>query len=202
MKFVMILLGALAMFAVGMVGILAATGNLNQDAIDRLMGKEVESDAHGAEGHGEEGAHGEGAATNPDPITRQIQKQREDLATREAAVKAQEEQLNQRKSELDALYEQIQQAKSEFESTVSESEERRQVEIETVANTVSNMAPKKAAESLESMPIPDVVQVLRKVKDKDRGKIVEAMKPELAAEVLRKMQEPPLIAAKPTEGEG
>jgi flagellar motility protein MotE (MotC chaperone) len=198
MKIVLIVLGAVTVFTLTLVGMLAATGNLNQDALDRLMGKEVE--AAGEAGHG---AGGEHAATEEpvDPITKQIMKQREELASKERELKDYEQQLNQRAAELDALYQQVQTAKQEFEASVGAADAARQMEIEAVANTVSNMKPAAAAERLENMPIPDMVAVLRAVKDKNRGKIVEAMSPETASEVLRKMQEPAMLPAA-TAGEG
>lgn len=199
MKIVLMLLGAMTVFSLTLVGMLAATGNLNQDALDRLMGKEVEVKPGAGGEHGAEGGHTDD--TPVDPITKQILKQREELVKKEQELKDYEQQLNQRAAELDALYQQVQSAKQEFEASVSAADAARQVEIEAVANTVSNMKPSAAAERLENMPIPDMVEVLRAVKDKDRGKIVEAMKPETAAEVLRKMQEPVLLPA-PAESAG
>jgi len=202
MKIVLILLGAITVFVLTLVGMLAATGNLNQDALDRLMGKEVEVKPGEGGEHGAEAGHEAAPEEAVDPITKQIMKQREESASKERELKDYEQQLNQRAAELDALYQQIQTAKQEFESTVSAADAARMVEVEAVANTVSNMKPTAAAERLENMPVPDMVEVLRKVKDKDRGKIVEAMKPELAAEVLRKMQEPAMLPVERGGAEG
>lgn len=194
MKFLLMLFGFITVFTLSMVGLLAATGNLNQQTLDRVMGKEQPPHLPGAAAAGGHAA-GSGGGGDIDPIARQMQKQRETLAAKEKELKDYEAQLNQRSAELDALYQQVQAAKAEFESAVGEAEKQRQLEIETVANTVSNMKPKAAAERMANMPVPDVVEVLRKVKDKDRGRIVESMEPEMATEVLRKMQETPGLAA-------
>lgn len=196
MKFALMGFGFVTVFTLSLIGTMAATGNLNQDAVNRLMGKEVEQPAPAAgAAHGAAG----GEADAADPITRQLQKQRAELEAKEKELKEYEAQLNQRASELDALYNQVQTAKAEFEAAVGEAEKKHAEEIETVANTVAAMKPTNAAERLASMPVPDVVEVLRKVKDKNRGKIVEAMEPEAAAEVLRKMQEMPTLSASAVE---
>ncbi len=179
MKIVLMLLGAVTVFMLSLVGILAATGNLNQDRLDQLLGRES--------GEPEKAAVDN---TPLDPIARQMQKREQTIAQKERELKDYEAQLNQRASELDALYQQVQAAQEQLDETIGSAEESRQAEIETVANTVANMKPKAAAERLENMPIEDMVEVLRKVKDKDRGKIVQEMKMETAAEVLRKMQAP------------
>lgn len=182
MKYIALTLAAVAVFAVSLVGILAATGNLNQDKLDRLLGRESGAPEKAAEE----------TALPLDPIARQMQMREQSLSEKERELKEYEQQLNQRAAELDALYQQVQAAQQQLDAAIGAADEAREVELETVANTVANMKPKAAAERIENMPVDDIVEVLRKMKDKDRGKIVEAMSPETAAEVLRKMQAPVL----------
>jgi flagellar motility protein MotE (MotC chaperone) len=190
MKYVLYGVLALLSFAGSMVLALALTGNLNKEALDRLMQKEPEMSV---------------PAPSPTdtigPLTQQIKKKEEQLKQREQELSERESQLNQREAGLKQLQTQLEGIQKEISGTLESAEAERNLRVQTVALTLAQMKPDKAAKSLESMPVEDVAAILAQVKDKDRGKIVEAMDPQTATKVLRALQESklpgPAISAAP-----
>ncbi len=182
MKFVLLGVASLLSFVGALVAALAFTGNLNQEALGRLTGSEAPSMAV------------EPAIPSDElgPLAKQIKRKEEELQKRERLLKEREAQLDQREQGLNLLREDLEDMQKSINKGMEEAGQDRLLRLETVAQTVSEMKPDKAALSMENMPVDDVAQILEYVKPKDRGKIVEAMTPDQATRVLRALQEEPV----------
>lgn len=178
MKILLYSLTGLISFTVALVALLALTGNLNKDAFDRLLNKQPPVLATPSK-----------PADSLGPLAQEMKRKEEALKQREQELKQREAQVGQREQELVQLRTQLEAIQKEIGGTLEDSEKDRQVRLETVALTLAEMKPSKAAERLESMPVEEAAEILNLVKPKERGKIVEAMTTEYATRVLRALHE-------------
>lgn len=181
MKYVAMLLLALFFFAGTLAGALALTGNLNGEGMQRIMGNAPEV--------------AEATETKEDPLgplARQLKNKEDELKKQEERLKQRESQLNTREQSLQELSDKLDALRMELNTNIDEAEMARQQEIETVATTLTEMKADKAAEALSNFPVEEQADILRKIeKSKDRGKILEAMRPEDATRALQAMQDSP-----------
>lgn len=178
MKIVALVLAALVVFAGALAGVLAATGNLNGEAIGRLMGKEVK---------GKEALPPKSEGT--DMLADENRKRQSELDEREKKMNEREKQLAQREKDLADLRTQLEAMKQQVDGAVKNNEQERQTQMETIANTLVQMKPDNAAQRLEKFTPEEQADVLKRiVKVKDRARILEAMKPENAARVMQFLQ--------------
>lgn len=178
MKTVLYGLIAILAFLVSLVLALALTGNFSKEALNRLMNNEPEMTAEA-----------QPEADPLGPLAAQLKKKQEELKAREAELQAREAQLEQRAQSLAQLQTQLEEIQQKLYGSLEDAEAEQALRLKTIAVTVEAMKPDKAAERLAKMPPDDVAEILAQVKDKSRGKIVEAMDPEFATNVLRAMQD-------------
>lgn len=181
MKYVLMLLLAILSFVGTLAAALLLSGNLNAEGIQRILGNEPEV--------------AEATDTPEDPLgplARQLKNKEEELKQLETRLKQREAQLNTREQSLQDLSDKLDSLRSELNTDMDSAQEAHAREIETVANTLTEMKPDKAAEALRSFPVEEQAEILLKIeKSKDRGKIVEAMESNDASRVLQAMQESP-----------
>lgn len=178
MKIVAMVLAGLLIFAASLVGLLAATGNLNAEALARLSGKQVEGKAALPD-----------KMEGTDSLADENRKRQAELDEREQKLAEREKQLAQREKELADLRTQIESMKSEVTGALDNAEQDRATQLEAVANTIQQMKPEPAAERLEKFTVEDQAAILAKFKKpKDSAKVLEAMKPDVAARVMMFMQ--------------
>jgi flagellar motility protein MotE (MotC chaperone) len=180
MKIVAIILAALVVFAGALAGLLAATGNLNAEALGRLAG-----------------APAAGAAALPEkvPSTDELAAENRTrmgaLEERERKLDEREKQLTQREKDLESLRAQLETMKTQIDGAMKSADQERTTQMETVANTIVEMKPEAAAQRLEKFSVEDQAEIVKRItKVKDRAKILEAMKPETAARVMTFLQSP------------
>ena len=189
MKMVLFAVIGLLSFAGALAGGLAMTGNLSGEALSRI----VLGPKAGETGQ-REGTESDKPRETEDPLgplAQQIKKKENELKDREDQLNQREAQINQRETELAQLQTKLEELQKQIGGSLADADKERQTRIQTVASTIEKMKPLKAAESLQNMPPEDAAAVLSLVKAKERGKVVEAMKPEMATRVLRLLQEPP-----------
>lgn len=181
-RVVLLLILGVAAFFGSLAAALAFTGNLNAESIERILRREPPP-----------------AAAPPDPAEDPLTPLARQLRAKEAALVKREQELRERESRLEARMRELQQLQGELDAmhqliagALDESDTERTVRIQTVATTVAQMKPDRAAEALLGLPDEDAAEILREVRDRDRGKIVDAMDPARAARVLQALQEPPL----------
>ena len=166
-------------FAAALVTATALTGNLSKEGIARLVKGAPEVTAAPTE-----------PADDLGPLTRALRAREEELAKREAAVKQREERVSQMEADLGQLRTEILEIQQQIQQAIDGEETNREKRVTEVATSLSAMKPDKAAKALDGWPdIADAADVLRRIKDRDRGKILDAMEPEKAALLLRKLQE-------------
>ena len=180
MKYLLYVLIALASFAAALAGAMALTGNLNTEALKRLMNPEAAAPPTEAVA----------ARDEIGPLAEQLKRERAALKKREQELAQREAQLDQREQELATLRSELTEIQSEIQGALGDAETERKLRLETIAITVANMDEDKAAERLKGLPVEDVAAILKLIeKDKDRGAILEAMEQDFAVRVLQALQE-------------
>lgn len=180
MKIVAIVLAALVVFAGALAGLLAATGNLNAEALGRLMGQQPT---------------GKSALPDKVPSTDELAEENRArmgaLAERERKLDEREKQLTQREKDLAALRTQLDAMKTQIDGAMKSADQERTTQMETIANTIVEMKPADAAERLEKFSVEDQAEIIKRIsKVKERAKLLGAMKPETAARVMTYLQQP------------
>lgn len=180
MKILAMILVALVVFAGGLAGVLAATGNLNAEGLARIMGQQSAGKSALPE-----------KTKGTDALAEESRSRMTAIEEREQKLAEREKQLAQREKDLEALRVQIETMKKQVEGAMADQGAQRQQQIEGVANTITAMKPDAAAERLEKFPVEDQAEIIKRVtKVKDRAKILEAMKPETAARIMTYLQQP------------
>lgn len=180
MKIVAILLAALVVFVGSLAGLLAATGNLNAEALGRLAGQPPAGTAALPE-----------KVPSTDELAEENRARMNALQERERTLDEREKQITQREKDLETLRTQLETMKTQIEGAMKSADEERASQMETIANTIVAMKPAEAAERLEKFPVEDQAEIVKRItKVKDRAKLLEAMKPETAARVMTFLQQP------------
>lgn len=159
------------------VACLALTGNLSKEQMLKIVGK---------------GPAAEQAEETPkeeaDPYLRALQQREEALKKREAKLQDNEAQIKKSQADLDQLKTELEAVQKQIGDTLKNEDADAQKRISDVALSLSKMKPANAAKTLDTWEAADVAKVLRVVKEKDRGKILDAMPPEKAAAVLLELK--------------
>lgn len=180
MKILAMVLAGLVVFAGGLAGVIAATGNLNAEGLARIMGQAPT----GKDALPEK-------TTGTDALAEANRERMSAIEAREQKLDEKEKQLAQREKDLEALRVQMETMKNQIEGTMVGKQQERQEQLEGMANTITAMKPDAAAERLEKFPVEDQAEILKRMtKVKDKAKILEAMKPETAARVMTYLQQP------------
>ena len=179
MKIILLAGAGLMSFAIALTAAMALSGNLNRNAMQKLMGAQPQT-------------AGVAVGEQNQDVETLVRLLRE----KESALNLREQELNERENQLLAREESLQKMRADLEamqgrvqSVFADADSERQTRLETVAVTLTQMRPNRAAERLEGMPPEDIAEILNLLEPKDRGKIVEALEPELATRVLRRLQE-------------
>jgi flagellar motility protein MotE (MotC chaperone) len=177
-KFFGLILLAALVFVGTLAGALAATGNLSQEAIERLVKGPAESEAAPA------------PIDEAGPVLQALKKREEGLKQREAEVARNEELQRIQQSDLDGMKSEISEMLSQIKTSLETVDEKRDEQLTEVANSFAAMKARNAAEALEAWPAEDAADILRRVDEKDRGKILDEMEPTKASMILRNIQQP------------
>jgi flagellar motility protein MotE (MotC chaperone) len=176
-KLIVYVLIPLIAFATTVVACLALTGNLSKEQILKIVGK-----APAAE------QAGEAPKEEADPYLRALQQREDALKKREAKLQESEAQIKKSQTDLDQLKTELEAVQKQIGDTLKNEDADAQKRISDVALSLSKMKPTNAAKTLDSWEAPDAAKVLRMVKDKERGKILDAMTPEKAATILLELK--------------
>jgi flagellar motility protein MotE (MotC chaperone) len=181
MKYLIFLLVAVLVFGLTLAGALAMTGNLNGEALARMVSGDTAPDL---------AAPGAAAPSDPlSPLAQQLKRREDALKEREDRLKTWEAQLLQREGSLEQMRTELEALQKQLNATVDEADAERKSRIEAIAITMEKMRPERAAERLLGLPTEEAAEILALVKDKSRGKIIESMDADQATRVLRMMQE-------------
>lgn len=175
MAIVAVLLGIMAFLAAVIVP-LALSGNLSSEAIGKAMKKESPVP---------EAARSQGEV---DGLVRALKDREAELDRREEKVKAEEARLKKMQAELDDLRAELANIHLQVQEALGTEDAGKAERVKETALAISKMKPANAAESLKDWTPEDAAEVLRNVKERERGKILDAMEPTQAAQVLKSLQ--------------
>lgn len=179
MKIILLAGAGLASFLLALTAALALSGNLNRDAMQKLMGAQTPTENQaGADQH-----------QDVDTLVRLLREKETALERRERELNERETQLLAREESLQRMRAEVETMQGRIQDAFADEAKERETRLETVAVTLTQMRPNRAAERLEGMPPEDIADILKLLEPRDRGKIIEALEPELATRVLRRIQE-------------
>ena len=188
MKYALIAVIAVGSFVGSVVGAMALTGHLNAESLARLTGGNPPQQTAAAP------AGETSASTDPvrvsslDTLSRQLREKEAALNQREEELKQREAQVTAWEAELTKLRADLETMQKQLETSLQNADTERQVRLKTIALTIGEMKPDKAAERLEGLDPADIAEILLQVEGKNRGKIMEALSPETAVSVMRQLQ--------------
>ena len=166
MKTVIItIVATLVTFIITIVGALAATGNLNADAINRLMGRE---------GSGEVSMDTEDPSG---PFMNALKAKEQQLNEQEQNLNERDDRLMQRQRILDETLEEITLIQEQIQAGLDDLDTDRDERIIKTAKLIAAMSAPNAAKDLEAMPPEDAAELLRNIKERNAGRILDAMDP-------------------------
>lgn len=175
------LIGILALvviaFLTTLLGSMAATGNLNKEALLRLMGREEAPSS---------------APEEKDPLgpaARRIETERQRLIDWEAKLTEHDDRLRQRQQVLDETLSQVQEIQDQLAENLDDMDAEHTQRIKDTAKLVAAMKAQSAAKSLEELPPEDAAEILRNIKDRTAGRILDAMEPRRRTQLLQIIQE-------------
>lgn len=166
-------------FAGGIVGLLALTGNLNADALARILGT---------------------APQQADP-REQLDKFARELTQREQELKAESQRVEEEKQrigmaeeDLQSLVQQLNEAMHYMDAAEKAAPEETELAYEErlaeTANTLAAMDEANAARALEQWTPERAAEVLLKIREKDRGGILDEMTDdEQVAQILEHLKD-------------
>lgn len=159
-------LGIILLFAVCFLGALigpaAVTGKLNEDTIRQLMG-------------GEEPAAEAQKKDELGPLAEKLRAEQKRLQDWDAELAEEDARLTQRERIVDDTLTQVTQIQSEISAAMDTLDQEQVAAIETIAKSLAAMDEQNAATDLEAMSPEEAARILPLIKDRDRGKILDAM---------------------------
>lgn len=182
MRIVLILLISIISFLGTLVGALAITGNFSKESLERLI-------------KGEKTVSSQIPSLNRNTseeeiisLVERIKKKEEELKKKEAELTKKEQELKNISQQLQEIQNKVESAQNEIAKKFGEDLQDKEKRLQTIAITLAEMKPDKAAERLKTMSPDEIAEILSYVKPKERGKIVEALDAQLASQVLQSLQ--------------
>lgn len=169
---------AVLAFAGTLVATLAISGNLNRDALDRLMGDAPPTEAPAVK----QDAIG--------PVARKLQEDRVALDKRAEQLDARESRIEGRERQLQQTLKEIEDLQRQIGTNLEAIDQEQRARMETLAKSIASMDKQKAAQTLEDQDPEAAAAILLLMKDKDRGKIMNELEPRRRTLIVQIMQEP------------
>lgn len=179
MRFAIIAVLVVLAFAGALIGAMAATGNLNQAAIMRLLGREPAPDTAPA-------------VEGPDelaPLAQRLKEESERLKARAAELDEREARLEQRERQLEETLARIEEIQAQLAADLDRVDAERQARVRELAESIENMTEEQAAQTLQTMEPADVAEILRQVKARKRGAVLDVMDNDRRRAIFELMQE-------------
>ncbi len=163
-----------------LAGTLALTGQLNSESLNKLLGRAEDSQEPVKE-----------ESEEVDPLAQQLKERARQLEQEQAQLAEERKRLQIAQQELEELQDQLEQILQELTALKQEADADYQTRLQDAALTLGAMDDRKAAEALQQWPPEYAAEVLRNVKEKQRAKILDAMKnPEDVALILERLKGP------------
>ncbi len=124
-------------------------------------------------------------------LLRTIERERARLAKQEAELDKKRQELLALQQDVDAKMAALKKLRQEFEAQVAEEKKRQNQRIKHLVALYSNMKPAAAAAVIEKMDEDIAVEIFRRMRGREAGKILANVKPELASRITKKLSESP-----------
>ena len=177
MKIAILLVLALLSFGLTLVGMLAVTGNLTPEGLDRIMGRSAPAPVLKQE-----------AKDDLDPILKTLNERAETLKKREQELDEREKQLAIRERDIEGMLDELKLTHTQFTESLDKADTDYAANLKIASESVAGMKPKGAAEVLADWPPDDAAALLRGVPERQRGKILDEMDPQDAAAILESLR--------------
>lgn len=161
-KIIATLVAIVAAFMLAVVVPMAASGFLNKESIDTILGRTPELEE-----------------SKPDPasaLVKSLGEERERLKVWDAELKKREELLTLRETDLSTTLNEVKEIQASVMANMDSLDADQQAGIEEVAKTLSSMKPDNAAQDLEAMTPEQAAKLIPLISDRSRGKILDSMK--------------------------
>ena len=176
MKIVLYALVGVVAFVLTLLGAMAVSGNLSEEGFDRLLGAEELSPV----------------TVDPeddlDPLLKALKSREEAVRMAEKDLESRQENLEIRERDVETMLKDVAQVLEQLTESLDDADTGYEKNLTETAKSLEGMKAKSAAEVLEKIPLEDAAQLLLRIKDRDRGKILDEMDPELTAQVIQILQ--------------
>ena len=169
---------AAMVFVATLAAALAATGNLSPDALQRLVKGQTASQKAPV------------PVDEAGPVLQALKQREQALKEREAEISRREEMQRIQERDLEQTKSEVTELLAQIQASLATVDEKRDEQLTEVANSFAAMKARNAAEALQAWPAEDAANILSRVKDKERGKILDEMEPTKASMILRNIQQP------------
>lgn len=163
MRILIVLVLVVVVFFATILVPLAMSGNLNAEAMNRLLGREEVS----AVAEPEEDPLG--------PFARKLRERELSLKAREQDIEDRALRLGLRERELDDTLDQLRQIQEQIAQEMAGEDAARTKRLGKMAKMLAAMDARKAAQDLEALSPEDAAEVLLLVKDRTAGSILDEM---------------------------
>jgi flagellar motility protein MotE (MotC chaperone) len=179
MKMVLVVLFlAVVAFVAALAGGLAATGNLNEDSLKRLIPTDKKE------------APTLAPVDDIGPLAQMLRDRERQLSEREQTLSEREQQVSARESALEEATNELDQKLVSIQDGLDQLDADQAERVLEVAVSLSEMDPAKAAETLQDFSPDEASTIVRQIKAKDRGAILdEIADTRFRAQLLRSLQE-------------
>ena len=180
MKVLLYAVAALLSFVVAVLGMMAYSGSLNKEGFDKLLGRDQPA------------APAATALPGADDLSASalaLKEREEEIAAREKELAQQQKRLDDTQSQMEELRSTLQELIAQLTDTVNSRDANEEARLKAVADSLAGMKPQQAALALNEWPAAQAAQLLQLVEERVRGKILDGMNQEKAAEVLKAMAE-------------
>ena len=179
MKILLYALVGLVAFVLTLVGAMFFTGNLSQEGFDRLLGTEEPAPAVSE------------PEDDLDPLLKALKSREETVRDGEKDLEARQKNLEIRERDVETMLKDVTQVLEQLTDSLDETDADHEKLLVETAKSIEGMKAKNAAEVLGEIPIEDAAQLLLRIKDRDRGKILDEMDPEQTAQIIQILQRKP-----------
>jgi flagellar motility protein MotE (MotC chaperone) len=185
MKYIILGILSLALFAGTIAGALYFTGNLNEESLQRVLGREVAPDPDAPPA----------ASTSVGPLAEALREKEQEIAEREAALAERERQVAIRIEEISRLQAKLEELQDELDTSMDNADTARQERIRVQAISIAAMKAQNAAQLLMSFSPEEAADILyfesggKSIIDtRAQGAILDALDTDFATSLLRAHQ--------------
>ena len=168
---------ALLPFALTLVGMLAYTGNLNKEGLDKLLGRNQPEVAVET-------------ALEPDDLSetaKALHEREEAIAARERDLEQQQQRLSETQSQMEELRGTLEELIAQLTKTADTIDADEATRLQDVAKSLGGMKADQAAILLEEWTPEQGARLLQLIPERSRGKILDKMNEKIAADFLKEM---------------